>query len=186
MRSIYKNLYLCDCSQFSDYKTAVSVRVKQRDYKVPSSFKKSRAVVRSGNDAKFYIFQRLECEKCLRKWLEEQTSVSIRADFNPQTLKETGQLMSNHLWVNISTTDHTISKLFINIDLNKHLFKHRRWLNLDSIESQIEHRYELVSSIGNEILSRLLSHRTLVDIGGSYSGRTSAIHRWCKAKRTPY
>lgn len=63
--------------------------------------------------------------------------------------------MSNHLWVNLSTTDRTISKLFINIDLNKHLFKHRRWLNLDLIESQIEHRYELVSSIGNEILSRL-------------------------------
>lgn len=64
--------------------------------------------------------------------------------------------MSNHLWVNLSTTDHTISKLFINIDLNKHLFKHRRWLNLDLIESQIEHRHELVSSIGNEILLTLV------------------------------
>lgn len=56
----------------------------------------------------------------------------------------------------LSTTDHTISKLFINIDLNKHLFKHRRWLNLDLIESQIEHRHELVSSIGNEILLTLV------------------------------
>lgn len=64
--------------------------------------------------------------------------------------------MSNHLWVNLSTTDHTISKLFINIDLNKHLFKHHRWLNLDLIESQIEHRHELVSSIGNEILLTLV------------------------------
>ena len=70
--------------------------------------------------------------------------------------------MSNHLRVNLSTTDHTISKLFIYLfiylfrSLNKHLFKHRRWLNLDLIESQVEHRHELVSSIGNEILLTLV------------------------------